>query len=147
MHNSLQIFRRLEVYGRSRHILVIIAFSRMCSLGECSPPPHQGYVTVCELNGDLITAPAGDAADPSKFTQGVQVMNSVHVLKLNIWPKNWKACHNAEWMPVLLQGLKYLGPQASCPQNFVRSREMLRPRAQMALENVGSLQNLMYKRY
>ena len=56
----------------------------MCSLGECSPPPPQGYVTVCELNGDLIRAPAGDAADPSKFTQGVQVMYDV---KLNVWQK------------------------------------------------------------
>ena len=33
------------------------------------------------------------------------------------------------------------------PQNLVRAHKMLRPRAQMALENVGSFLYLMYKRY
>ena len=44
----------------------------MCSLAECSPPPRQGMVTVCEVNGELISAPA-DEADPAKYTQGFQV--------------------------------------------------------------------------
>ena len=36
-------------------------------------------------------------------------------------------------------------PRGTCPQNLVRAHKMLRPRAQMALENVDSFQYLMCK--
>ena len=43
------------------------------------------------------------------------------------------------------------GPQTNCPENLAKTHRMLRPKAQMApenpLENVGSLQYLMYKRF
>ena len=37
------------------------------------------------------------------------------------------------------------GAWVNCPQNFVRAHKIVRPRAQMALENVGSFQYLIYK--
>ena len=45
------------------------------------------------------------------------------------------------------QGSKWSGPSTKGPQNLMSAHKMLRPRAQMALENVSSFQNLMYKRY
>ena len=47
----------------------------------------------------------------------------------------------------LCRGRNKVGPQINCPQNLVRAHKMFRPRAQMAHENVGSFQNLMYRRY
>ena len=37
-----------------------------------------------------------------------------------------------------------VGSWANCPPNLVRAHRMLKPRAQMALEKVGSFQYLMY---
>ena len=46
-----------------------------------------------------------------------------------------------------IRGRNKAGPRANCPQILVRALKRLRPRAQMAHENVGLLPYLMYKRY
>ena len=46
-----------------------------------------------------------------------------------------------------IRGQNMAGPWANCSHNLVRAHKMLTPRVQMALENVGSYQYLMYKRY
>ena len=42
-----------------------------------------------------------------------------------------------------IRGGNKAGSRASCPQNLVRAHKMLRPRAQMAPENVGLFQYLI----
>ena len=37
------------------------------------------------------------------------------------------------------------GPQANCPQSLVRPHKMLRPRVQIAFENIGSFQYKIIK--
>ena len=72
----------------------------------------------------------------------VLISKTLDKMLLAAGPSTSVFCHNCA-----VRGCKE-GPQANCPQNLASAHRMLRPRAQMALENnFDSFQYLMYKIY